>query len=195
MTNNRTKNNLTAHKSRNAGFSLVELLVTVAILGVALGFTAISYTVVSRSNVKKAASYADDALALCRQRSMVSSGQWCVVIKSDGVSVVKRTGADGSYTDESISDSGIPKSVDVFVGQNKSTGLKQLGVDCDSVTIYFNTLNGDIKNVTMQTSGSAETDIKDDTSGSCYLVFRYKDKKECRVKIYYSTGKHTVETD
>ena len=46
----------------NRGFSLVELLVVVAIMGIMVGVASLSYVVVSKSNVKKTAGFIADAI-------------------------------------------------------------------------------------------------------------------------------------
>ena len=56
----------------NRGFSLVELLVVVAIMGIMVGIASLSYVVVSKSNVKKTAGFIADAISECRERSMTN---------------------------------------------------------------------------------------------------------------------------
>ena len=191
-TDKRIKNS----KGSNSGFSMVELIVVLAVTAVTIGFATMSYTLVSRSNVNKAAKYVDSAFTLCRNRAMASSGDWRIVIKNGGVSVVKHVeenvGGTVQVTEEAYSENSLPKNVDVYVGQSADAGLKKLGTDCDSINICYNMLNGDVRDV-FAVSGSSDIQIKDSSSSYCYLVFKYKDKKECRIKIYYSTGKHAVE--
>ena len=64
----------------NRGFSLVELLVVVAIMGIMVGIASLSYVVVSKSNVKKTAGFIADAISECRERSMTKTGKWSVKI-------------------------------------------------------------------------------------------------------------------
>lgn len=177
------------HTIKNAGFSLVELIVTVAILGVAVGFAALSYSIVSKSNVNKTTGYISDALAMCRQRSMASAGQWEVVIENGCVEVVKTSKNDGTAVSEVISSMALPARVDVYAAESKGVYTNKID-STQPLRISFNMLNGDIKDVVIN-SGS----IKTTGSNYCYISCRYKDKKEQWVKIYYATGKHEIVTE
>ena len=82
----------------------------------------------------------------------------------------------------------LPSSVDMYISETKGdlagTGI---GDDYESVSISFKTLSGEIKAVEPAGIKGSGT--------SCYIMCRYKDKKQCTVKLYYSTGKHTVVED
>lgn len=56
--------------SSNKGFSLVELLVVVAIMAVATGLVSITYTLITNANVSKAANTLDTAFNKARVESM-----------------------------------------------------------------------------------------------------------------------------
>lgn len=169
------------NKVGNRGFSLVELLVVVAIMGVMVGVASLSYVVVSKSNVKKAASLIDDAISSCRERAMTKTGKWSVKISDGLVEII--------HDDVVMDSSELPSSVNVYVSETdgRLSGTK-IGTDITSVSVTFRTLSGDVEEVT-------PTGIKTDTGTSCYIMCKYKDKKTSTVKLYYSTGKHTVIED
>ena len=65
----------------NKGFSLLELLVVVAIMAVLTGIISITYRTVNKSNVNKAASIVDDYLSLAREKAKtVSAYEWNMTI-------------------------------------------------------------------------------------------------------------------
>lgn len=175
-----------ARQLNNGGFSLVELLVIVAIMGVLIGMFSISYVIVEKGNVKKAIGYIDDALTLCKEKAQTNSAdEWKVIIEEEKVSVVKVEGSSEQY----ISQKELPKNVDLYVTEldGKLSGT-EVGSDYDSVSISFGRM-GEVKDVYITSSG---TSIKG-TSPYFYIIARYKDKKQQNIKIYYSTGKHIVE--
>ncbi len=163
----------------NRGFSLVELLVVVAIMGVMVGIASLSYVVVSKSNVKKTAGFIADAISECRERSMTKTGKWSVKISDGLVEII--------HDDEVFDSSELPSRVNVYVSETdgKLSGTK-VGTDYTSVTVTFRNLSGDIEEV-------SPAGIKTDAGKTCYIMCRYKDKKSSTIKLYYSTGKHTVE--
>lgn len=170
----------------NKAFSMIELLVIVAIMGVLIGVFSASYLVVEKGNVKKAVNFIDDELSVCKEKAQTNSAdEWKVVIKPGRVSVVKVI--DGVESEESSK--AIPEKVSLYISENsgKISGT-EIGSDYDSVSISFRQ-SGEVGDVYVS---STNTSLKGSAS-SIYIIARYKDKKEQNVKIYYSTGKHTVE--
>ena len=67
-------------KNSNAGFSLVELIVVVAIMGVLMSGALISWYAISSNNVEKAGGYIDDALTECKGSSKtMAAHSWTVL--------------------------------------------------------------------------------------------------------------------
>ena len=93
----------------NRGFSLVELLVVVAIMGIMVGVASLSYVVVSKSNVKKTAGFIDDAISECRERAMTKTGKWSVKISDGLVEII--------HDDEVFDSSELPSRVNVYVSE------------------------------------------------------------------------------
>lgn len=57
-------------KKRNAGFSLVELMVVVAIIAVLIGVVSITYSIVGKANAKSYATTLKQAIATARSNTM-----------------------------------------------------------------------------------------------------------------------------
>lgn len=117
----------------NKGFSLVELIVVVAILATLAGIMAGSVGLVGRTKAKAAAQTVDAMLSRCKMENL--SGQEChVSINGSKVSILR---ADGSVLDEKNVDSSVTLSLtpssSTFIGFDMKTGAV-LG-DCTSVSV------------------------------------------------------------
>ena len=177
------------HKKSNAGFSLIELLVVVAIMSLLMGGALISWYAVSSANIKKAISYVDDALTECKNRAMTTSADnWKVVITNDKIEVIKTITDDGgSVSDVVITSEAIPKNVNVYVQQD--TVKYDLATEYNSISISYKLLSGEVKDVYANKGG---TDIKvysGTEANYCDIVCQYKERTRT-VRLYYTTGKH-----
>ena len=164
----------------NSGFSLVELIVTVAIMGVVIGITSMSAVVINKGNVTKAASAIDDAFTTAKERAMTTTGTWTVVIRDDHtVSVVNEK--DGNvYTTNTI-----PSNVKVTATGTAKDTSTELGTDYSTIKVTFVNLSGAINSFTVDGTEIVSTA----SNGAYYIECSYKDKKAAAVK-FFSTGKH-----
>lgn len=167
----------------NKGFSLMELIVIVAIMAVMIGVASITYNVVKNANVTKAANSIDDLLSLCREKAMTNSAkEWKVVIDGKNAKVIK-VDAEGNETE--IKSQSLPSNVRVYVTED---GVTNYDATVDQpVSISFKLLSGEVASVytpavTIKGSGT-----------NCGIVVDYKEKKQSKVILYYATGKHSVE--
>lgn len=193
-----------AHKSdmkqlnRNAGFSLLELLIAVAIMAVLIGASLTTYLVVSKSNVKKASGAINDTLTLARERSKtIAAEEWNATIEASGdkvvVKLVKIVKDDEKILTESVLDEQeLPSNVDVkivdrngftrFIG-NKSGEYKK-------VSIVFETMTGAVKSVYYNGDRSDKMDI---SKGKMQIISYYGDKKSSSISLFFVTGKHMID--
>jgi len=83
---------LTRKQLNNKGFSLIELIVTLAIIALMVGVTALSYSLVKRTNVAKSNEYIKEAFSVCRQNAMsVNAYEWNVTLLENEIQVRKIT--------------------------------------------------------------------------------------------------------
>ena len=179
-------------KRSNSGFSLVEVLVVVAILGVLMGGSIITYYTVRSNNVKKSAGYISDAMTECRNRAMTTQAEsWKVEVTKKYARVVK---VEAGGNEQIISSNDLPSHVAVtFIDGESLTefDLFDESLGYDSVIITYKLLSGEINKVVAVMDG-AETIIYDGSQSSkyCDIVCDYENKKSRSIRLYYSTGKN-----
>ena len=120
--------------SSDKGFSLIELIVVIAIMAVAVGLVTITYTIVHNANVAKAANALDTAFNKARVQSMAKgtdAGQLTVWI--DG-GVLYYTIGDPATENPTAVNSAV---IDISYSDNGSTWLGP-NVDLPSVVYRFN---------------------------------------------------------
>lgn len=178
----------------NKGFSLLELMVVVAIMAILTGITTITYRTVNNSNVNKAASIVDDYLSLAREKAKtVSAYEWNMTISvgDDGteVSYVKKTKTTAGITEDITADTmdskTLPKNVKFKIIDDAGNEIK-LEDTTNEVSVAFNSLTGTVSKVYL--SDGSEINIKD--KSYCDFVAYYKNKSRS-VRLYFVTGKHS----
>lgn len=129
------KNNLNKSILRsNKGFSLIELIVVIAIMAVAVGLVTITYTIVHNANVAKAANMLDTAFNKARIQSMAKgadAGQLTVWIQGG---VMYYTIGDPATETPTAVNSAV---IDISYSENGSSWLGP-GVDMPQVVYRFN---------------------------------------------------------
>ncbi len=158
--------------SSDKGFSLIELIVVIAIMAVAVGLVTITYTLVHNANVAKAANTLDTAFNKARIQSMAKgtdAGQLTVWI-TDGVMY---------YT---IGDSAVETPTAV------NSAVIDIGYGYGSTWID----NMDLTPPAVYRFNSAGMVIQSGTPVPQEYSFTYGNRS-VHVIFYLDTGKHTTE--
>jgi prepilin-type N-terminal cleavage/methylation domain-containing protein len=180
-------------KLNNKGFSLIELIVTIAIMGILVGAAVVTVSMLDSSYVEDAERGIKDSLSLARTKSMsVAAKDWYVAIKKE---------SSEYYTylykviEEVVEEGGVDTTVekDILI-EKRNIGKKitiKYGVDKDSMRtvegtneleLHYDSATGKIKEVTY--AGSPVTI----SSGLGYLGISRNDYNTV-LKVFYNTGK------
>lgn len=119
----------------NKGFSLVELLVVIAVLAILTGIVGMSLNIIGRSTAKSAAYSVNDLLTRCKAENL--SGMECYVELHDSYAAL--CASDGSEIDRSAFKKPVTiETVDngiTQIGFNMSTGA--LNCNCTEITVTY----------------------------------------------------------
>ena len=179
----------------NLGFSLLELMVTVAIMAVMLGAGLTTYRIVSRSNVRKATKYIDDFLTLAREKAKtIAAYEWNMTIDATGDSVyvelVRVTQKeDGGLEETVMNRAKLPSNIKVRIIDAKAdkTYLGNGAGDIRYASFVFTPLTGSVNKIYFNKDRNYNM-VMD--GGVCDIEAYYGTKKSKSVRIYFVTGKH-----
>ena len=179
-------------KKNNAGMSLVELIVTVAIASILVGTLSFSISLVFSKDAARCATILNDTLYSVRMDSMSKPGNYTVEIKdnnaggtpSEYVAIVTCE-IDGSP----VLDEGKTIYLEGNPGENKVKTITATlnGVDLpNNLKITFDKSKGYV-NVGAGTDFSADGIVE-------FHIMPARGEKDAYVSLVTSTGKHTVGT-
>ena len=177
--------------NNNAGFSLVELIVVVALLGVLMGATLITYYTISSHNINKAKGFIEDSLNECRSRAMTTQAKsWEVVLTEEKV-VVYKTDSDDKVID--IQGNKLPKNVSIQLQQSNSATIYNIEESSyDEVRISFKKLSGEVGRVSIF-ANDVETKLYTADEGQyCDIILNYRNRTK-KIRLYYATGKFVAD--
>ena len=176
----------------NAGFSLVELIVVVALVGVLIGGSLITYYTISSHNINKAKGYIEDSLNECRSRAMTTQAKsWDVEITSEKVGVYKTDMSTGEVIN--IQGNKLPKNVSIeFQQGNNPTVYKLSDTAYDSVKISFKKLSGEVGKVSITSGGTATELFTSNEAQYCDIILNYRNRTK-KIRLYYATGKFVAD--
>lgn len=172
----------------NKGFSLVELIVTIAVMGVLIAIAIATSSVQEGSRVSDAEQGISDYVALARTKSMsVAAKEWYMVITKDGNEYraqIYKTVAEGDELKTSVVyGQPLGSKVEIYYGATKDElDDTALITESNQLKIYFNPSTGRAKQVKL-----GEND-KDITSGLGYIKI-VSGTYEATIKVFLNTGK------
>ena len=177
--------------NNNAGFSLVELIVVVALMGLLIGGTLITYYTISSHNINKAKGYIEDSLNECRSRAMTTQAKtWEVVINEEKV-VVYKTDTAGKVTD--IQGNKLPNNVSIQIQQSGDASIYSIAEGAyDEVRISFKKLSGEVGKVSLYKDGTETKLYTADEGQYCDIILNFR-KRTKKIRLYYATGKFVAD--
>lgn len=180
-------------KLNNKGFSLLELIVTIAVMTLLVTIAVLSVAMLDSSYVKDTERGVKDYISMTRTKSMsVAAKDWYMTVSKDGSDyyahvykvVEVKVEENGVVTtkDETteFSKQKLGKKVDVFFGQTTSSFTKI--TDTKQLQIHFDPSTGKVKQLTV---GGVVQDL---SSGIGYLRLVRNDY-DINLKLFYNTGK------
>lgn len=188
-------------KSNNAGFSLVELIVVVAIMGLLIGGTLITYYTISSHNIDKAKGFVEDGLNEVRNRAMSTKAKNWELIITDKNAKVYRTDSvednNGNFSDVSTDIQGnkLPANVSVSFQQSDSPNIYSIDGSSsgyDSVSISFKLLSGEVSKVALLKDSTSTVLFTGDEAQYCDIIFKYRNRTK-KIRLFYSTGKFVAD--
>jgi len=187
-------------RDNNAGFSLVELIVTIAVASVLVGGATIGASLVFSRDASRCATILNDALYSTRMDSMSKPGKYTIEIKDNNADAshsqyvavvtceIERPGESSEITRNTIyleGESGRNTIDTITATLKKSDGnVSLIANHSDTLTFSFDKSKGCVNK-------DAGTDITEDG----IIIFHItptRGSNEADVSLITSTGKHTI---
>ena len=175
---------LISRKKYNNGFSLIELIVIIAIMGVLVGGASLGISLVFSKDASKCATRLNDSIYEARANSMYKAGKFELIIDNSGdanVATISHSQTDGT---PAISDTVYLDGVDLsakFVTE-AVPAVKELELP---VTVTFDKSKGNVYSV-------ADADRAYDDGIIVFDITPTRGNRTAKVQLVTTTGKHTI---
>lgn len=163
----------------NKGFSLIEIIITIALMAIVTGATMSIYSWIRTQRIENLSEKVSDSLNDARTASVSKDGKYRLEIKKDGdkYKAVLFKGTD-EYKNYDLGKVGTIKIYDTSGTEYSISSSKWLEVE-------YNKSDGGVGRFEICSAGSPVT-------GNCKIVFQYQDL-EREIEISKITGKHYIE--
>ncbi len=179
---------------RKKGFSLLELIVVVAMIGIAVGLISTSVSVVFSSNANQCAADINSLLSKCRVGAMSRTGPVFIKLtqESDGIHAEYHDG--GAVSDDVIGGKRVSLTFWVKVG---SVDTEYAVTDTGALYLSFNRETGALLPMSgayVLATGSAAAGLPESSTECCTRITATSGGQTRSVKLIPSTGSHRVES-
>lgn len=173
-------------KKKNRGFSLIEIIVTIAIMAVITAGAVSIYSLINSSKLKSMAGKVNDAISNVRSDTLTKEGVYGYLMKYDNtekcctICLYKDGNTANPYKKISLGKSGR------YYVKDKSGNTYYLDKnDTNDLNLEFDKSDGSFKLIKSTSSGTAI-----DMDNYIYVEYAGKVKK---IKLVKLTGKHYIE--
>lgn len=188
------------NKLNNCGFTLVELIVVIAIMTIMVGGAIIGISVLASGNARKATNTLNSCLNELRTNTMSMQGEWkAKIYEEEGsykVDVLKTvTNADGSTTTTDVLSKKLGSKINIkYIDGAQAGGTTTVVDENTSIYITYVTGSGKFGAVTAGNDSSASS-IKGDSAviTGQFLISAKSGTPEYHLKLWYETGRITTE--
>ena len=177
-------------KLNNKGYTLVELIVVIAIMAVLVGAATVTVTMLDSSYVEDAERGIKDYIALGRNKSMsVVAKEWYIAIGKEDADyyayLYKVTEEDDEDVITMVEKKKLGAKISISYGNAKDS---QVLIGSNKLQMYFNSLTGKITKVNYDSDGNGTNDIPNNNTGIGYIGIARNDY-EIDLKVFFNTGK------
>lgn len=169
------------NKNRNRGFSLIEIIVTIAVMAIVIGATMSIYSWIKSHRIKNIAENISDAIGDVRTKTLSKEGSYELIIRKN---------TSGKYEAVISSTSGSETNVIGNVGTISCTsddGLTEYKVGTDyEIHLAFNKSDGSFSTIKVKKSDGTLLNIKNEI----HIEYAGLSKN---IKLKELTGKHYIE--
>ena len=173
---------LISRKKYNNGFSLIELIVIIAIMGVLVGGASLGISLVFSKDASKCATRLNDSIYDARANSMYKSGKFELIIdKSEDAYVATISQTDVTpVSSETVYLDGVDLSAKFVTEAEPAVTEMRL-----PVTVTFDKSKGNVYSV-------ADADRAYDDGIIVFDITPLRGNRTAKVQLVTTTGKHTI---